>query len=242
MMTQPESRYMNRILFQDWFPQVYLDEHQQGQSGMRVFVPPFRNPINPNVDPGVWAGAGQIGFAMYRSLHEAGFTGVGYDANYTAWWQGGFLRGAWFHNMVGMLTEVASANLASPTYQMEAKLGQPGRASKSRAEWLDEREKDPTAAMPAPTDVMPRYDYPRLWLGGKWTLRDINIDAELVDQRAARDRQRPRTADRDAGAHGVDAIAEGEKGDPWAFVFPPEQHDNGALYRLLEGAAPAASR
>ena len=28
---------------------------------------------------------------------------------------------------------------------------------------------DPTAPMPPPTDVMPRYDYPRPWLGGKWT-------------------------------------------------------------------------
>ena len=61
-MTQVESRYVNKILFQDWFPQVYLDEHQQGASGMRVFVPPFRNPINPNVDPTIWAEAGQIGF------------------------------------------------------------------------------------------------------------------------------------------------------------------------------------
>ncbi|MCB1020301.1 MAG: hypothetical protein KDC27_10250, partial [Acidobacteria bacterium] len=235
MMTQPESRYMNRILFQDWFPQVYLDEHQQGQSGMRVFVPPFRNPINPNVDPGVWAGAGQIGFAMYRSLHDAGFSGVGYDANYTAWWQGGFLRGAWFHNMVGMLTEVASANLASPTYQMEAKLGQPGRASKSRAEWLDEREKDPAAAMPAPTDVMPRYDYPRPWLGGKWTLRDI-IDAELALTNALLEtsaNDRVRLIETQVRM-GLDAIAEGEKGEPWAFVFPAQQHDNGAAYRLLE--------
>ena len=62
---------------------------------------------------------------MYQQLHEAGFTGVGYDQKYTAWWQGGFLRGAWFHNMVGLLTEVASANLASPVVQAEAELGKP---------------------------------------------------------------------------------------------------------------------
>jgi hypothetical protein len=181
---------------------------------MRVFVPPFRNPINPNVDPSIWALAGQIGFAMYRSLHEAGFSGVGYDANYTAWWQGGFLRGAWFHNMVGMLTEVASANLASPTYQMEAKLGQPGGGpSKSRSDWLDEREKDPNAPMPPPTDVMPRYDYPRPWLGGKWTLRDImNAELALTEallETAANDKVRLiKTQVR----MGLDAIAEGEKG------------------------------
>lgn len=148
MMTQPESRYVNKLLFQEWFPQVYVDEHQQGNDGMRVFVPPFRNPINPNVDPAVWAGAGRIGFAMYQRLHDAGFTGVGYDQKYTGWWQGGFLRGAWFHNIVGMLTEVASANLASPVFQEEAELGRPGRNAASRSQWYDEREKNPLAPMP----------------------------------------------------------------------------------------------
>ncbi len=235
MMTQPESRYMNRILFQDWFPQVYLDEHQQGQSGMRVFVPPFRNPINPNVHPSVWALAGRIGFSMYQALHEAGFSGVGYDQRYTAWWQGGFLRGAWFHNMVGMLTEVASANLASPTYQMKAKLGVRTRNTKSRSEWIEERAKDPAAPMPPPADTMPRYDYPRPWLGGKWTLRDI-IDSELALTNALLEgaaNNKVRLIETQAQM-GLDAIVEGDKGDPWAFVFPQSQHDPGALHRLLE--------
>jgi len=30
------------------------------------------------------------------------------DAMYTGWWQGGFLMQAWWHNMIGLLTEVAS--------------------------------------------------------------------------------------------------------------------------------------
>ena len=234
MMTQPESRYGNRILFQEWFPQVYVDQHQQGQNGMRVFVPPFSNPINPNVHPSIWAGAGKIGFAMYQALHEAGIDGVGYDARYTAWWQGGFLRGAWFHNIVGILTEVASANLASPTFQEKAELGRRS-ASGSHANWLDARERDPAAPMPPPSDVMPRYDYPRPWLGGKWTLRNI-IDAELalthalLESAADQRRRLIRTQIR----MGLDAIAAGRAGDPWAYLFSPDQQDPAALYRLLE--------
>ncbi len=235
MMTQVESRYANKILFQDWFPQVYLDEHQQGNDGMRVFVPPFRNPINPNVDPAIWAEAGQIGFAMYQRLYEAGVTGVGYDQKYTAWWQGGFLRGAWFHNIVGMLTEVASANLAMPVEQERAEIGKPVTNAKTRAQWYEEREKDPNAAMPPPTDLMERYDYPRPWLGGRWTLRDI-IDSELaltkaLLETAANDRVKLiRTQIR----LGLDAIAEGEAGDPYAYVLPAGQHDPGSVYTLLE--------
>lgn len=234
MMTQPESRYGNQILFQEWFPQVYVDEHQQGNSGMRVFVPPFANPINPNVDPAIWAQAGKIGFAMYQALHEAGIDGVGYDQRYTGWWQGGFLRGAWFHNIVGMLTEVASANLASPVVQQKAELGKRPRGG-SRAAWYDEREKDPAAPAPPPTDVMPRYDYPRPWLGGEWTLRDIinselAITTALLESAADQRRRLIRTQIR----MGLDAIAAGEAGDPWAYLFDPEQQDPAALYRLLE--------
>ena len=235
MMTQLEGRYVNKILYQDWFPQVYLDEHQQGNAGMRVFVPPFRNPINPNVDPSIWALAGRFGFAMHQSLHEAGFSGVGYDRSYTAWWQGGFLRGAWFHNQVGLLTEVASANLASPIHQERAKLGEPVKNAPSRSSWLDKRDEDPSAPSPPPTDVMPRYDYPQPWLGGKWTLRDV-IDSELalttaLLESAADNRYRLiKTQVR----MGREAVARGQAGDPYAFVIRADQRDPGAVYRLLE--------
>ena len=235
MMTQVESRYVNKILFQDWFPQIYLDQHQQGNSGMRVFVPPFRNPINPNVDPVIWSEIGLTGFAMFTALHEAGYTGVAYDQGYTAWWQGGFLRGAWFHNMVGLLTEVASANLASPVFQRRAEPGKPPDDSPSRSDWEKARLRNPRAPMPAPRDVIPRNNYPRPWLGGKWTLRDI-IDYELtltyaLLEAAANNRVRLITNQIRMGQR---AIEEGKTGNPIAYVFPERQHDPGALARLLE--------
>jgi hypothetical protein len=235
IMTQVESRYTNKLLFQDWFPQVYLDQHQQGNSGMRVFVPPFRNPINPNVDPAIWSEIGQLGFAMYQRLHEAGFTGVGYDQTYTAWWQGGFLRGAWFHNMAGMLTEVASANLAMPVMQQLAELGQPPQNPQTWEEWENARETDLDAPLPPPHDVMPRYDYPRPWLGGRWSLRNI-IDAEWALTKALLEtaaNERVKLIETQIRL-GREAIDTGRKGGPWAFVFAHDQHDPGALYRLLE--------
>jgi hypothetical protein len=235
MMTQVESRYVNKLLFQDWFPQIYLDQHQQGNSGMRVFVPPFRNPINPNVDPVIWSEIGLMGFAMFSALHEAGFTGAAYDQSYTAWWQGGFLRGAWFHNMVGLLTEVASANLASPVFQRRAELGKPPDDSPDRADWEKARLRNPRAPMPAPRDVMPRNNYPRPWLGGKWSPRNI-IDYELtlsygLLEAAANNRVRLITNQIRMGQR---AIEEGKKGSPVAYLFPERQHDRGAAARLLE--------
>jgi hypothetical protein len=235
MMTQVESRYVNKLLFQEWFPQVYLDQHQQGNEGMRVFVPPFDDPINPNVDPVIWAEVGVFGLSMFGALHDAGFDGVGHSMRYTAWWQGGFLRGAWFHNTVGLLTEVASAQLATPVYQEKAKLGQPASPRRSRADWFRERTADPTAPAPPPADVTPRSNYPRPWLGGKWTLRDI-IDFELVISNSLLETaagRRGRLIENQIRM-GRRAIEDGKIGDPYAYVIPPGQRDSRATHRLLE--------
>ncbi|MGH9863502.1 MAG: M14 family zinc carboxypeptidase [Candidatus Acidiferrales bacterium] len=236
MLTQVESRLVTRVLYQDWFPQVYLDEHQMGPQGPRIFVPPFRNPLNPNVDPLIWAENGLLGFAMFTALHEAGLSGVTYDQFYTSWWQGGFLMEAWWHNMVGLLTEVASVRVATSTEQEKAQLGVPPKGEPGTFEdFQNELEKDPKKALPAPRDVMPRNNYPRPWLGGRWTLRDI-VDYELAAtygllEGVAAHRS---TLIENQVRMGRNAIAQGKEGDPYAYLFSPDQHDDGALYRLLE--------
>ncbi|MBI4466983.1 MAG: hypothetical protein HY656_06120 [Acidobacteria bacterium] len=236
MLTQVESRLVTKVLYQDWFPQVYLDEHQMGASGARIFVPPFRNPINPNVDPTIWAENGLLGFAMFAGLHDAGLTGVTYDQFYTSWWQGGFLMEAWWHNIVGLLTEVASTRMATSTEQETAKLGVPPKdPAPSFDEILDELEKDPKKPYPAPRDVMPRNNYPRPWLGGKWTLREI-IDYELVATYSLLEAMAANrvTLIRNQVKMGQKAIEAGKKDNPYAYLFPPDQHDPGALWQLLE--------
>ena len=73
MNTQMESRIINRLTYKDWFPHVYLDEHQMGSNGARIFVPPFKNPINMNVDPIIWQLNGLLGYAMGAALNEKGY-------------------------------------------------------------------------------------------------------------------------------------------------------------------------
>ncbi|MDA2913008.1 hypothetical protein MYX77_03450 [Acidobacteriia bacterium AH_259_A11_L15] len=237
MLTQVESRLVTKVLYQDWFPQVYVDEHQMGFTRARMFVPPFRNPINPNVDPLVWAENGLLGFAMFTALNEAGLEGVTYDQYYTSWWQGAFLMEAWWHNMAGLLTEVASTWMATSTEQEKAKLGVPPKGPPPSFEEIFQRlEEDPKAPLPAPRDVMPRNNYPRPWLGGQWTLRDI-IDYELVAtygllEAVANNRS---VLIENQVKMGKNAIEAGQNGEsPYAWVFPADQHDPGALNRLLE--------
>jgi hypothetical protein len=236
MLTQKESRLVIQVLCQEWFPQVYLDEHQMGPTGPRIFVPPFRNPINPNVDPIIWAENGVLGFAVFTALHEAGLEGITYDQFFTSWWRGGFLMEAWWHNIVGLLTEVASTRMATSTEQEKAKLGEPPKGeAPSSQEYLDELEKDPQKPLPAPRDVMPRNNYPRPWLGGRWSLRDV-IDYELVATYALLEAVANNRVSliQNQVKMGKNAVAAGAKGDPYAYLFPPEQHDPGALFHLLE--------
>jgi hypothetical protein len=49
MLTQKESRVVNDVLYHRWFPQVFLDEHQMGSSGPRMFVPPQTDPLDEEI-------------------------------------------------------------------------------------------------------------------------------------------------------------------------------------------------
>jgi len=236
MLTQVETRNVTKILYKDWFPLVFLDEHQMGSSGARIFVPPFDDPVNPNIDPAVLAVSNLLGMRMFTALNAAGYEGVLYGERFTWWWQGSAKNGAWYHNMAGLLTEVASARIASPIEQQRAPLFQTAqREAVGDAPGETASATDPRRPLAAPTDTWPRTNYPRPWLGGTWRLRDI-IDYELTITYALLEGA---TADRamlQRNFYNLNrkAIAAGKKGDPFAYLIPPLQHDPGAVAKLLE--------
>jgi hypothetical protein len=129
MFTQVESRLTAKLLWHDWFPSVWLDEHQQGSNGARIFVMPATDPINPNVHPLVYRWNGLFGQAQGAALEAAGKDGIIYNSTYTNFWQGAMAWSGWWHNQVGLLTEVASVRVASPTDQLRA---DPSRAGPGR--------------------------------------------------------------------------------------------------------------
>ena len=51
MSSQAETINMNRVLYQEWFPQIVYDHHQTGPPGTVMFAPPFRDPFNYFLDP-----------------------------------------------------------------------------------------------------------------------------------------------------------------------------------------------
>jgi len=108
MSNMKETTNMNRQLFLEWFPQIMYNHHQTGPAGAVIFIPPFRDPFNYNFDPLVPLGIEMVGTAMHSRLVAEGKGGSAMrsGSNYSTWWNGGLRTVTYFHNMIGILTEI----------------------------------------------------------------------------------------------------------------------------------------
>ena len=102
-----ETQNMNRVLYEQWFPQIVYNHHQSAPQGTVMFVPPFRTPYNFNVDPLVQISTDLVGIHIHQRLigEGKGGTVMRNGASYSTWWNGGLRTTTYFHNMVGILTE-----------------------------------------------------------------------------------------------------------------------------------------
>jgi len=111
--TQAETENINRVLYHEWFPQLLYNHHQSGPAGTVVYSPPFRDPYNYNLDPGMLLGIQGLGNAMHTRLAMEGKPGATMRSGgpYDGWWNGGIRNTATFHNIIAVLTEM----IGSPT-------------------------------------------------------------------------------------------------------------------------------
>ncbi len=109
----PESENMSRVLYREWYPQIMYNHHQTGPAGTVMFAPPFRDPHNFQFDPVLINSLTLVGAAMHTRFAVEGKPGVVMrnGASYQTWWNGGLRTTAYFHNIVGILTET----IGSPT-------------------------------------------------------------------------------------------------------------------------------
>jgi hypothetical protein len=113
MMNMRESKNMSRQQYIEWMPQFLYNHHQTGPLGTVVAGPPYRDPFNYVFDPLLITGIDAIGAAMSSRLNaegKPGYTMKGGSA-YSTWWNGGLRTTAYYHNIVGVLTEI----IGSPT-------------------------------------------------------------------------------------------------------------------------------
>ncbi len=198
MLTQVETQLVTRVLYHDWFPEVAYDVHQMGSNGPRLFLPPFADPVNPNLDPMLVEATNLVGTTMASALYDSGYTGVAHQVSFDLWWHGGFRSVPARHNMIGILSEAASVRLASPITLSTEALRQPARG----------------------------VNYPGPWPGGTWRIGDIAryelVAAEALVRLAAH--ERVAFIDRFV-ALGRRAVEAGREGDPFAYLLPPGARD-----------------
>ncbi len=108
MNNMKETINQNRVLFIEWNPQIMHNVHQTGPLGQVIFIPPFRDPFNYNFDPLIPIGIERVGAAMHARLVSKGMGGSAMRSNapYSTWWNGGMRTAVYFHNQIGLLTEV----------------------------------------------------------------------------------------------------------------------------------------
>jgi hypothetical protein len=148
--TQVETQLTVDKIHNVWHPQIVHDIHQQGANGARLFLPPYMAPVEPNVPKQIVEGYTELGLAMAADLRSKGFAGITTNTTYDAWTPARAY--SHYHGGVRILSETASARLASPiTVKFEDLRGASGG--------LDAKKESP--------------NFGPLWRGGEWKLRNI---------------------------------------------------------------------
>jgi hypothetical protein len=203
MLTQIETRNMNRAIYREWNPQLFVDEHQMGTDGPRMFIPPFADPVDPDVHPLIWREVNIIGSNMAFRLEQNDKSGLIYGYSFDAYWLGGTRNTGWWKNITGLLLETASARIASPIYiePTELRGGTKGLV-----------------------DYKATINHPHPWKGGWWRMRDI-MDYERIASDALLETASDRRQDflRDLLVRSRAAIASAAPGA--AYRIPKEQRD-----------------
>ncbi|MBM3178244.1 MAG: peptidase [Bacteroidetes bacterium] len=108
MLNMKETQNMARQLFVDWIPQIMYNHHQAGPAGSVVAGPPYRDPFNYVFDPLTMTGLDAIGASMISRLNLEGKPGyTRLDGSvFSTWYNGGLRTTTYFHNMLGLLTEI----------------------------------------------------------------------------------------------------------------------------------------
>jgi hypothetical protein len=203
MLTQVETKNLNRAVYKEWNPQVFVDEHQMGDTGPRMFIPPFADPVDPDVHPLIWREVNLIGSNMAFRLEQQNKSGLIYGYSFDAYWLGGTRNTGWWKNITGLLLETASANIATPIRVDASEL------------------RGGTKGL---VDYKATINHPHPWTGGVWRMRDI-MDYERIASDALLETASQHREDllRDLLVRARNAVAEAKPGE--AYRIPHDQRD-----------------
>ena len=211
-----ETQYWMELMYHRAYPQLYLDQHQMGSSGPRIFVPPYPDPMNPDVHPLQWQQLRFMGGGMVADLQARGKQGVVTGSMYRIWGQEGALTGR-YHNIVALLTETASSRIASPDTVSLSAL---------------ERGAAPGRGLSTYGFQMAFVDP---WMGGEWRLGDI-VDYQTIAAMSFLEQTAKFSEHYIMGRWQMssETIRKGEEEGPRAYVIPLDQNDPVAAAEMVD--------
>jgi len=209
IFSQAETRHTISQLHNVWHPQIVYDVHQQGSTASRMFVPPWMDPVEPNIDPLITQQCNMIGAGMAADLTAAGKKGISINSSYDFWTPARHFQA--FHGGMRILSESASARLASPVR-------------------IEAGELSTTA--PGYNARVSSWNHLEPWPGGTWRVRDI-IDYQLIAWESCLWQAAQRREDLLLNFHGIHERAV-KKLTPVAFRIPLAQRDPAAARHMLE--------
>ncbi|MCA1557733.1 MAG: peptidase M14, partial [Acidobacteria bacterium] len=208
--TQVETQITVEKIHNTWRPQIVHDIHQQSATGARLFLPPYMQPVEPNVPRKIVEGYTELGLAMKDELRAAGFRGITWNSTYDAWTPARAY--SHYHGGVRILSETASARIATPIKVKPEEL----RAGQS----YDARKAS--------------QNFPDVWPGGEWNLRDITNymtkAAFALLNHASKNRERWLRRFYEIGK---EAVRLRQQGELYAYLIEPSYKGN-LLVDILE--------
>jgi len=124
MLNLKETQNIGRQLFIEWIPQIMYNHHQAGPAGTVVAGPPYRDPFNYVFDATLLTSLDAVGAAMHTRLNvegKPGYTQRG-GSVFSTWYNGGLRTTTYFHNMIGLLTEIVGSPSPSEIPLVPARL------------------------------------------------------------------------------------------------------------------------
>ncbi|MDF2157447.1 M14 metallopeptidase family protein [Algoriphagus sp. CAU 1675] len=108
MNNMSEATNISLQQYVEWIPQIIYNHHQSGPAGTVVAGPPYRDPFNHVFDPLIITSLDAVGAAMINRLHQEdrpGYTRLD-GSVFSTWWNGGLRTTPYYHNQIGILTEI----------------------------------------------------------------------------------------------------------------------------------------
>jgi len=210
MSNMPETKAATTVLYNQWYPQIVHNHHQSSPAWARIFIPPFRSPVNDKIHPGVTTGVNMVGAAMASRFVSKKMPGAISQTTYEMWWNGGMRTVPYYHNMIGILTETAHTT-PTPRYYPP-----------------DSIPKMVGGKTPNGTEIF--YPYP--WKGGESHFRDpINymIEASMAILDLASSRKEYFLK----GIYDMGRDAIEDEAGAYAYVIPKNQWDAGEANNLV---------